>query len=113
MRRDLHIPIYDCTATVVVTNSFKKAAIKAGYDGNVGGMYAAVFRYPDRPREYTVVFHKKATSPGNIAHEALHLLHDIMEHVGMGANLNDDEAQCYLLGFIVDGLHQIIFNKKR
>jgi len=109
MRKDLTIPIYDCKVTVVVTGSFQEACMEAGYDSVVEGKHAAVFRYPDKPGSYTMIFHENSLSPGNISHEALHLMHDIMEYVGMGPELNDDEAQAYLIGFIVDGLHQIIF----
>jgi len=108
IRKTLTIPIYDCTADVVITDNFEEAAIEAGYDGVVDGHDAGVFRYPDRPSSYTVIFHEKSISAGNIAHEALHLMHDIMEYVGMGPELNDDESQAYLIGFIVDGIHQII-----
>ena len=112
MRKTLSIPIYDAEVTVVVTKKFEKAALEAGYNGELTGKDAAVFRYPDNPGKYVVVFHKDSLSPGNIAHEALHLLHDIMEHVGMGPELNDDEAQAYLIGFIVDGIHQIIYGNE-
>jgi len=111
MRKTLSIPIYDAEVTVVVTKNVTKVAIEAGYSGDMVGKVAMVLRYPDNPGEYVVIFHKEAISPGNIAHEALHLLHDIMENVGMGPELNDDEAQAYLIGFIVNGIHQIIYKK--
>ena len=108
MKKTLTIPIYDCVVYLHVTKNFEKACSDAGYTGDVGGKYAGVFRYPDRVAMFAVIFHKDAISPGNIAHESLHLLHDIMEQVDIGANTNDDEAQAYLLGFIVDLIHQAI-----
>jgi len=108
MKKTLTIPIYDCTVYLWVTKNFQSACQKSGYSEAALASNAAVFRYPDKPGVYSVIFHKDAISPGNIAHEALHLLHDIMEYVDMGANTNDDEAQAYLIGFIVDLIHQAI-----
>ena len=111
IKKTLRIPIYDCKVDVVVTDNFEEACEEAGYEYKGLAHSAAVLRYPDNPGSYTVIFHEDTISPGNIAHEGLHLMHDIMEYVDIGADTNNDEAQAYLIGFIVDGLHQIIHGK--
>jgi hypothetical protein len=108
MRKTLTIPIYDCECTLVVTKKYKEAVVEAGYHQAVCPTGAITLSYPDSPMHYVMIFHKEAISPGHIAHEALHLVHKIMLDVDIGLSLKDDEAQAYLLGFIVDLIHQAI-----
>ena len=109
MRRDLIIPIYDAKVTVVITDEFEKEVLEAGYQKDVTGSGGITLHYPDAPSNFTIVMHTDCTSPGNIAHEAYHLCGKIMDCVDIKYDINNDEPMAYLIGFIVDGLHQIIF----
>ena len=44
---------------------------------------------------------------GTIAHEAKHLVNKIFQDIGQELDLENDEAECYLLGWIVDEIHKI------
>lgn len=53
---------------------------------------------------------KQYPTPGIIAHEAKHLVNAIFVDIGQELDLHNDEAECYLLGWIVDRVHEL--NKK-
>lgn len=46
--------------------------------------------------------------PGVIAHEAKHLVNQIFLKIGHNPDLFNDEPEAYLLGWIVDKLHEVI-----
>ena len=108
IRKTLHIPIYDCDVSIVVTKEFDEAVLEAGYKEDCTDSDAVTLHYPNKPKQYCVVFRKGSASYGNIAHEALHLVYKISHSVGIEYDVNNQEPLTYLMGFIVDGMHQII-----
>ena len=108
IRKTLIIPIYDCHCDVVITEDFDEAVLEAGYQKPVIGSGGITLHYPDAPSNFVVIMHPTWTSPGNIAHEALHLAGKIMQCVDIKYDIDNDEPMAYLIGFIVDGIHQII-----
>jgi hypothetical protein len=48
---------------------------------------------------------------GTIAHEAFHITSFIMKRVGMNPDVNNDEAQAYLLSWIVEQVYKQFKNK--
>ena len=109
IRKDLIIPIYDAEVTVAVTKKFEDVVLEAGYKEDVAGNTAITLHYPDNPLKYVVVFKKGCVSHGAIAHEACHLTQKLMNDVDIEHDYKNDEAEAYLIGFIVDGIHQIIY----
>jgi len=109
----LTIPIYDCKVNVVVTPDFEDAVAEAGWRGNAKDGDGICLHYPDAPKNFTIVLRTGAISPGNIAHEALHLTIKICDALDIKIDERHDEAACYLIGFIVDGITQIIEDGKR
>jgi hypothetical protein len=112
IRKTLSIPIYDCKVNVVVTNdqeTFEQEVYDAGWKEDPGGD-AVTLHYLSNPSVFAVIFKKDSLSPGNIAHEADHLTTKVMEARGLKYDPDNQEARAYLIGFIVDGLHQIIYN---
>ena len=107
MKKTLTIPIYDITVQLQVTKNFAKAVEMAGWSGDAGGG-AIVLHYPDSPRVYTVIFQKGLASPGIIAHEAYHLTRKIMFYLDLKDDFTNQETGAYLMGFIVDLIHQAI-----
>ena len=104
--KKLSIPIYDCEVRLIVADDYQEAVLEAGYKEDVPPVGAIVLHYPDTPLYYVMIFHKDSISPGNIAHESLHLLHKIMRDVSIPPRLQDDEPEAYLMGFIVDLITQ-------
>tara|TARA_B100000378_G_scaffold236018_1_gene202702 strand:- start:13374 stop:13730 length:357 start_codon:yes stop_codon:yes gene_type:complete len=47
-------------------------------------------------------------TPGIIAHEAKHLLNEIYLNIGAQLDLENDEPEAYLLGWIVNRIHEFI-----
>lgn len=47
-------------------------------------------------------------TPGIIAHEAKHLTNHIFDIVGVDLDLYNDEPECYLLGWIVNRIHETL-----
>lgn len=61
--------------------------------------------------EYIMVFEKE-TNPRIIAHESLHIVRYMFEDRKMFFETNEnDEAQCYLLGWIVGECHKFLDKK--
>jgi hypothetical protein len=112
MRKTLSIPIYDCKVDVVVTKEFDEAVVDAGWMENTEGD-GIVLHYTDNSSFFVVIFREGCTSPGNIAHEALHLTLKIMQARDIKFDFKNQEPIAYLHGFVVDGLHQIIFSDER
>lgn len=107
----LTIPLYDASVRVVVCKTeeeFEQAVFDAHYQEDISGMSAIMLHYPDNPLQYFIGFVRGKTSPGIISHEALHLTNRILKDVGIEYDCENDEAMCYLHGFIVDCLHKII-----
>lgn len=52
---------------------------------------------------------------GTIAHEAKHLVNKIFQDIGQELDLENDEAECYLLGWIVDEIYKLKkqYNERR
>jgi len=108
MRKDLIIPIYDCKATIVVEGDFESAVDEAGYKYDLKGATGVCLHYPDHPSNFTILFREGCVSPGAIAHEAFHLTCKIMDVVDIHYDSNEQEPFAYLIGFIVDGIHQML-----
>jgi len=113
IKKTLTVPIYDCRVNVVVVDdqeSFEQEVYDAGWHEELNGN-AVTLHYLSNPSVFCVIFTSDSLSPGNIAHEADHLTTKIMESRDIKYDPNNQEPRAYLLGFIVDGLHQIIYGE--
>lgn len=59
--------------------------------------------------DYIVAFTDKI-SPGIIAHESLHVVSDLFGDIVATLDINNQEPQCYLLGWVVDQCHKFLDN---
>ena len=57
-------------------------------------------------RDYYCVIHR-FTSSGYIAHEIRHLLNHVYHDINYTPDLDNDELDCYLLGYFVDYLQKL------
>jgi len=82
-----------------------------GFDVKVGKIYAGMSQVVE-PQKHTafmlIAFNTpfQMTTHGTIAHEALHATNRILYHVGVDPDHNNDEAQAYLLSYIVDEIYK-------
>lgn len=47
-----------------------------------------------------------------IVHEALHIVHYVMREIGHKPDYNNDETECYLLGYIVTEIYKFLAKNK-
>ena len=107
--KTISVPIYDFLIRVVVSDNeeeFEQDVLDAGFEEDVAG--AAMIVLHSGYKVYTLVIDKNGISNGNIAHESLHIVNRIWRDIGSNWFYDDDEPQCYLIGFIVDCIHKII-----
>jgi hypothetical protein len=108
MKKKINIPLYFGELTIIQVKNLQK--IEAKYKlPSVINTEALVFRNHDKNgySRYVMAFEKKC-SPMHIAHEALHLVALIYEDRGMVLDTENDEPQCYLIGWIVGKCHKYL-----
>lgn len=66
-----------------------------------------------KDEELYIVFNteNKLPTPGIIAHEAKHLVNNIFIHIHHKLSRWNDEPEAYLLGWVVDTIHELISNE--
>ena len=108
--KTITIPIYDARLRVAVCPTyelFEQTVHDTGYSGELGGAGMIALRHEETPL-FHIIMNKDDISPGNVAHECLHVTNKMMHHLGISHHWDDDEAMCYLHGWIVDAVFQII-----
>jgi hypothetical protein len=112
LKKNFRTPLYGLTFTVIVYSSpkkldkfFKKKDIylefnHRKYDG---------FVYTLNNHHYCCFYasSKQYPTPGIIAHEAKHLVNKIFIDVDQLLDRHNDEAECYLLGWLVNRIHEV------
>lgn len=102
------IPLYGGEFTIVVAEDFKDVENK--YDlGSTFGMDAFAFRVHDKTGycEYVVCFHQDA-KVGVIAHECLHMVHQLFADRRIEVSTDNDEPACYLLEWMVNKCNKFL-----
>ena len=61
-----------------------------------------------RGHHHHVCFESKDITPGIIAHECKHALNDIFRYSGVKLDIDNDETECYLLGWLVNRVQEFI-----
>jgi len=108
----IKIPIYFGDLIIIQTKNSKEIEkLKKKYNLNVSNHFEAfVFNNYKKNgySQYIMVFEIK-TNPRIIAHESFHTVRYIFEDRKMNFETNgNDEAQCYLLGWIVSECHKFL-----
>jgi len=96
------IPIYHGVLEVVLVDDMAEV-VKKYYWIKEGDKYDGVAFVLDPPKgtiKYVVVLRNK--SPDIIAHESVHICNMIFKEKGIKPDLENDEPQAYLTGWIVD-----------
>ena len=107
--KTVSIPIYDAELRIQITDTyeqFEEAVSVTGFGDDLGGAGAIALRYESHPKLFHIIFNREDLSPGNIAHECLHVTNRLMNTVGIEYSYTNDEAMCYIIGFVVDAFHQ-------
>lgn len=110
IERQVNIPIYDAALRVVVCDTyedFEQAVFDTGYKEPLGGAGMITLRHVETTL-FHIIINSEDISYGNVAHECLHVTNKLMNHLNIRYDWDNDEAMCYLHGFLVDAVHKII-----
>ena len=101
------IPLYCGDLIIIQTNNFKKIETKYNLHLIIG-YEAIVFKdHKNGYTRYVMVFNKTPT-PSVIAHEALHVVCKVFYDRNMELDNLNDEAQCFLLEWVVNKCHKFL-----
>ena len=106
--KKIKIPLYHGQLSIVQVESLSDIEEKYKLS-SLKGFEAITFRnhMGNGYSRYVLAFEEN-TTPNIIAHEALHLVALIYEDRGMILEIENDEPQCYLLGWIVGQCHKFL-----
>lgn len=99
------IPIYNCITTVIVCDNFVKHAKKLGEDLELSAndSIGFAFKLNGGSSNYVMLIKKeRVTDWSTVAHEALHIANFTLEDRGIKCSVKNDEAQAYLLSYILE-----------
>lgn len=112
--KKIKIPIYGGNFTIILFENDEELQNKFHdfeFNPPINHFDGGVFEYKENP---VICFRninhkgKKYPTPGIIAHEAKHLLNLIFLDRGQELDLQNDEAECYFLGWLVDEIHNFL-----
>lgn len=109
----IEIPIYNCNIILKFTNNFKKYMKKKGTHlsksyNSAKGLCMGI----DKTHTIFIMIKKRRKYCWDtITHEALHATNEILNARGVGTTHKNDEAQTYLLGFIINKVQNYIGNQ--
>ncbi len=112
MTHKVKIPIYYGHLHVIIADDFTK---HGNYKKSINE-YPAFSNIVDKKNWHYGIFIKpnRIDDHSLIAHEALHIVGYIFNSIKCKMDIDNDEPQCYLLGWVVDEVYKAIdkFKKK-
>ena len=102
----IKIPIYGGKMLIVFFDKESQDQIIKEYGVKDLANYDAVTLQAHGVVEFAMLFDTRRLTPGIIAHESKHLLNYIFKYNGLKLDLDNDEAECYLLTWIVNRVHE-------
>ena len=105
IKKTINIPIYQCKLTIILDKdlSYVTKKYKTIDLSNYG---AVTMRIPNKHSEYIIAFEYSEGSI--IAHEVTHLVNYIFKDKGVELDLNNDEPQAYLTGWLFKMIEKAI-----
>ena len=103
--KKIKIPIYGDKWIIIVCNDLNKVLKKYNIEGDI--THVDGFCY-SKDGTHITAFLKKHLTHDNIAHECVHLLNDIYSFNEVKLDINNDESQAYLMGWLVKQLYKFI-----
>jgi hypothetical protein len=109
------IPIYNGKVLLVYTNDFLKVGRKFGVQFEVDINSCKGLAYKVKDNKYLILIKKyRADDLDTLVHECLHITNYILKDKGVIVDIENDEAQTYLLGYIMGKIQsKKIWNKKQ
>ena len=109
-KKKIDIPIYDAQFTVYLVDSYKELTDKKILPECFSDMNSAMVIKPEENQalNYIMIFERTTFPVGVVAHECLHLIRHLYQDIGITFNMENDEHQCYLIGFLFDQVYKFI-----
>ena len=106
MKKEIYIPIYNeiLVVRIVSDKKFKKLFEKYNFIGVYKEIGALTFTHKNK---FHIVFRKKSIDISFIVHEAKHAVNRIFYATGVELDIKNDEAECFLLDFIVRKIYNL------
>lgn len=102
-KKTIKVPLYPNKLVMYKCDDLKE--IQELYDlSDCSNHDAIVFEH----KGLDIVAFSKTISPSIIAHESLHITNNIFRSISAQPDLDNDEPQCYLLGWIVEQCHKFL-----
>ena len=100
------IPIYKCHVAIIDN---KEEWLKEFPNEPIGDYTIATTC--TKGGDVYLYYNKAKMDASSLAHECLHLVNFIFLNKGIDANLNNDEHQAYLIGWLFETLEPIVLKK--
>lgn len=109
-RKKIQIPLYFGEITLIQSKDLRPLEKEYNLEP-IFDCVAFCWSYEDNDgyKRYLLAFEESIT-PSIVAHEACHLVNRIFKDVGIELDLENDENQCYLLGWIVNECHGFLWD---
>jgi len=108
----INIPIYHGYLIIIISKNIKKVLKKykekTPDNSNDWGATTINRKNKKGMTEYICIFRPDHLTPMTIAHEAMHLTNRILNDRGISITYDNDEVECYLLGWIVKQIHKSV-----
>ena len=101
--KTVKIPIYFGTLKIVISDDMGKFAASKGLDSHVD--YEAI-TFEHRGEIY-IMFSPKCSLHA-IAHDSKHVVNYVFKRAGLQLDLDNDEAECYLLGWVFNECYKFL-----
>lgn len=106
IKKDIIVPIYNAKIIIVITDDLPSAAIE--YCDDDCTYDDAITLHFDSPLNYVSCFRVDKLSHMIVSHEVCHIVHRIMNDVGIEHTLLTDEPEAYLVSYITNQIYKII-----
>lgn len=106
--KTIKIPIYGVKWTIEFVDSISDIEKKYGITDTESN--TAIFL--SKGSRYATIYEKSYLTPGIIAHECKHLVNKLFYNLGVDLDHMNDEAECYLLNWLVDKVDEIRENNE-
>jgi len=111
LKHKIFIPIYNCYLTIIVAKEFEKISKQYDFENSECAEAQVGTRQDENGIKEYVYIQRPSVTFGTIAHEAKHITNRIFRDRGQDLDPWNDEAECYLLGYIVNEIQESINRK--
>ncbi len=113
-KKEINIPIY--FGKLIIFNVEKMSDLNEKFNFNADDSwdsYCFKKLLDDYTMTYCIAINVNNISFSIVAHEVVHLVNYIFEHVGVQLDLHNDEAQAYFTGWVFEQIENFIKENKK